>query len=63
MVDTAATYSDAMVQLAPDVRLLPGTVILHGAFETHPITVCGNVMREDTHYVDHQTFIKRQSVR
>ena len=60
-VTGAARMFPCVIVCMYDVRLLSGTVILHGAFETHPITVCGNVMRENTHYVDHETFIKRQS--
>ena len=60
-VTGAARTFPCVIVCMYDVRSLPGTVVLHGAFETHPITVCGNVMRENTHYVDHETFIKRQS--
>lgn len=60
-VTGAARMFPCVIVCMYDVRLLPGTVILHGAFETHPVTVCGNVMRENTHYVDHETFMRRQS--
>ncbi len=42
-----------------DVRALPGRVIVHGAFETHPLTICGNMRRENPHYVQFDEFIKR----
>lgn len=60
-VTGAARMFPCVIVCMYDVRSLPGTVILHGAFETHPITVCGNVMRENTHYVDHETFMKRHA--
>jgi hypothetical protein len=42
-----------------DVRALPGRVMVHGAFETHPLTFCGNVMRQNTHYVEVDQFLER----
>ena len=43
MVDPAATYIDSMVQLAPDVRLLPGTIL-----EGHTTIASGAVIGPDT---------------
>lgn len=45
------------------VRALPGHVMVHGAFETHPLTFCGNVMRHNTHYVEASQFLARQRKR
>ncbi len=59
-VTGAARKFPSVVLCMYDVRSLPGTVILHGAFETHPFTVCGNLMRENPHYVDAETFLRRQ---
>lgn len=58
-VTGAARQYPSVVVCMYDVQSLPGTVILHGAFETHPVTVCGNIVRENTHYVDAETFLRR----
>lgn len=42
-----------------DVRNLPGRVIVHGAFETHPLTICGNMLRENPYYVKFEAFLER----
>lgn len=41
-----------------DVRSLPGRVILHGALETHPLTFCRNVVRENPGYVPIDEFLQ-----
>ena len=58
-VTGAARQFPCVVVCMYDVRALPGTVILHGAFETHPVTVCGNIVRENKHYVDVDDFLAR----
>lgn len=50
-VTGAAKQFPCVVVCMYDVRALPGRVLVHGAFETHPLTFCGNVMRQNTHYV------------
>ncbi|MGZ7016792.1 MAG: bifunctional UDP-N-acetylglucosamine diphosphorylase/glucosamine-1-phosphate N-acetyltransferase GlmU, partial [Acidimicrobiia bacterium] len=47
MVDPAATYVDAAVELEPDVRLLPGTIL-----EGRTVISTGAVVGPDTHLVD-----------
>jgi bifunctional UDP-N-acetylglucosamine pyrophosphorylase/glucosamine-1-phosphate N-acetyltransferase len=47
MVDPAATYVDAGVELEPDVRLLPGTIL-----EGRTVISTGAVVGPDTHLVD-----------
>ncbi len=47
MVDPSATYIDATVQLAPDVRLLPGTIL-----EGHTTIATGAVIGPDTRLID-----------
>ncbi|HXM93111.1 MAG TPA: MEDS domain-containing protein [Candidatus Dormibacteraeota bacterium] len=39
-----------------DVSQLSGRII-HGAYETHPLTICGNVLRENPHCVPIDTFL------
>ena len=58
-VTGAAKQFPCVVVCMYDVRALPGRVMVHGAFETHPITICGNVMRQNTHYVDVDQFLER----
>ena len=47
MVDPAATYVDAAVELDPDVRLLPGTIL-----EGRTVVSAGAVIGPDTQLVD-----------
>ena len=47
MVDPARTYVDATVELAPDVRLLPGTIL-----EGRTVVAAGAVIGPDTRLVD-----------
>ena len=56
-VTGAAKAFPSVVVCMYDVQALPGHVMVHGAFETHPLTFCGNVMRQNTHYVDAKQFL------
>lgn len=58
-VTGAAKSFPCVVVCMYDVRALPGHVMVHGAFETHPLTFCGNVMRQNTHYVQVDQFLTR----
>lgn len=58
-VTGAAKQFPCVVVCMYDVRALPGRVMVHGAFETHPLTFCGNVMRQNTHYVEVDQFLER----
>ncbi len=40
-----------------DVARLSGRIMVHGAYETHPLTMCGNVLRENPHCVPIDTFL------
>ena len=55
-VTGAARLFPCVVVCMYDVRALPGRVMVHGAFETHPLTFCGNVIRQNTHYVEVEQF-------
>ena len=55
MVDPAATYIDAMVELAADVRLLPGTIL-----EGQTSIAAGAVIGPDTRLVD--TVVRERAV-
>lgn len=58
-VTDAARQFPCVIVCMYDVRSLSGRVILSGAIETHPITIRGNVMRENPHYVAVQDFLDR----
>lgn len=62
-VTAAAKLFPSVVVCMYDVAALPGRVVLHGAFETHPITFAGNVMRENPHYVSMEEFLRRLNAR
>ena len=47
MVDPARTYVDATVELAPDVRLLPGTIL-----SGRTVVGAGSIVGPDSHLVD-----------
>ena len=51
-VTGAARAFPSVIVCMYDVRTLSGRVIVNGGFGTHGITVCGNVMRVNTHHVD-----------
>ena len=51
-VTGAAKQFPCVVMCMYDVAHLSGTVMVHGAYETHPLTFCGNVLRENPHYVE-----------
>jgi len=58
-VTGAAKAFPCVVLCMYDVQSLPGRVMVHGAYETHPLTFCGNVMRQNTHYVEVGQFLSR----
>jgi DcmR-like sensory protein len=41
-----------------DVRKLSGRIMVRGAYETHPLTFCGNVLRENPHHVPIEDFLR-----
>jgi hypothetical protein len=42
-----------------DVASLSGSVMVHGAYETHPLTFHGNVLRENPFYVGVNEYLER----
>jgi len=50
-VTGAAKQFPCVVMCMYDVASLSGSVMVHGAYETHPLTFCGNVLRENPFYV------------
>ncbi|GAC1412108.1 MAG: MEDS domain-containing protein [Gemmatimonadaceae bacterium] len=58
-VTGAAKQFPCVVMCMYDVASLSGTVMVHGAYETHPLTFCGNVLRENPFYVGVDEFLDR----
>ena len=58
-VTGAAKQFPCVVMCMYDVAHLSGTVMVHGAYETHPLTFCGNVLRENPHYVEVNEYLAR----
>lgn len=58
-VTGAAKQFPCVVVCMYDVHALPGQVMVHGAYETHPLTFCRNLVRENPHYVDVDEYLKR----
>ena len=58
-VTTAARAFPCVVVCMYDVNALPGKVILRGGIETHPVTIRGNLVRENPMYVAVDDFLKQ----
>lgn len=58
-VTGAAKAFPSVVVCMYDVASLSGRVIVDGALATHPITVCGNVLRHNPYHEDMGEFVKR----
>ncbi len=58
-VTGAAKQFPCVVMCMYDVASLSGSVMVHGAYETHPLTFCGNVLRENPFYVGVDEFLER----
>ncbi len=56
-VTGAAAAFPCVVMCMYDVQALPGRVMVHGAFETHPLTFCRNLLRENPHHVPVEEFL------
>ena len=57
-VTTAARAFPCVIVCMYDVNALPGKVIMRGGLETHPVTIRGNVIRENPFYVSVEKFIE-----
>ena len=49
-VTGAAKSFPCVIMCMHDVRSPPSPIVIHGAFETHPLTICGNILRENPYY-------------
>ena len=56
-VTSAAKTFPCVVMCMYDVASLSGSVMTHGAFETHPITISRNVLRQNPYYVAVDDFL------
>jgi len=58
-VTDAAKQFPCVVVCMYDVRALSGLIVQHGAFETHPLIVQGQSVRENPYYVPADIFLER----
>jgi hypothetical protein len=58
-VTGAAKMFPCVVMCMYDVASVPGSVMVHGAFETHPLTFSANILRENPFYVGVDEFLER----
>jgi hypothetical protein len=58
-VTGAAKQFPCVVMCMYDVASLSGSVMVHGAYETHPLTFVGNVLRENPFYVGVDEYLER----
>jgi hypothetical protein len=58
-VTGAAKQFPCVVMCMYDVASVSGNVMVHGAYETHPLTFCGNVLRENPFYVGVDEYLER----
>jgi hypothetical protein len=58
-VTGAACAFPCVVICMYDVRTLPGHILIRGGFETHPVTIRGNVVRVNPMYVPADDYLKR----
>lgn len=57
-VTAAARVFPCVIVCMYDVNALPGKVIMRGGLETHPVTIRGNVVRENLFYVSVEKFLE-----
>lgn len=57
-ITEAAKPLPAVIVCMYDVRAVSGRIIFRGAFETHPLTICRNVLRENPHYVPIDEYLR-----
>ncbi|MDQ6800975.1 MAG: MEDS domain-containing protein [Acidobacteriota bacterium] len=58
-VTGAVANLPAVVVCMYDVQSIRGDILLQGAFETHPLTIRRNILRENEHYVPLEEFLKQ----
>jgi hypothetical protein len=58
-VTGAAKKFPCVVMCMYDVASLSGNIMVHGAYETHPLTFVGNVLRENPFYVGVDEYLER----
>ena len=56
-VTDAARLFPCVVVCMYDVKGVSGSVMLHGAYETHPHTIQRNIVRENAYYVQNDEFL------
>lgn len=58
-VTGAAKLFPSVVMCMYDAKSLSARVMLHGCFETHPLVITGNVLRQNPYYVQIDEYLKR----
>ncbi len=58
-VTGAAKLFPSVVMCMYDANSLSGSVMLHGCFETHPVVITGNVLRQNPYYVEIEEYLGR----
>jgi hypothetical protein len=58
-VTDAAKLFPSVVVCMYDVQKLPGRIILKGAFQTHPLTIIGNITRQNPQFVSFDEFMQQ----
>lgn len=58
-VTEAAKAFPCVIVCMYDLRSCSGASLVHGCFQTHPLTFLGNLVRENPHYVPHAEFTRR----
>ena len=58
-VTGAAKKFPCVVMCMYDVASLSGNIMVHGAYETHPLTFVGNVLRENPFYIGVDEYLER----
>lgn len=58
-VTGAAKLFPSVVVCMYDAKSLSGNVMLHGCFETHPLVISGNLVRQNPYYVEIEEYLER----
>lgn len=57
-VTEATKHFPCVVVCMYDIRALPGAIVHHGGFETHPLVLRENLLRENPYYVPTEIFLE-----
>ena len=60
-VTGAARLFPSVVMCMYDANSLSASVMLHGCFETHPVVITGNVLRQNPYHIPIEEYLKRRA--